>query len=151
MPIGAKIGAWRLARGESVPALAARAGFTPSALEAIEAGDLDPSVTMVERLASALGLPPSWLFVEPEQADLLAAGDSEEPAPSAFDPVTERIVLAASRMPDLYVLLTARLQSGDGKLIRVAEVNLRSLIKQSKQAAVPWQSRPPGHFEPPSD
>lgn len=32
-----------------------------------------------------------------------------------------------------------------------AEVNLRSLLKQSRQATVPRQSRPPGHFEPPSD
>src|SRR5919108_4853130 len=113
MPIGAKIAAWRLARGESVPALAATAGLTPGALEAIEAGDLDPSVMMVERLASALGLPPSWLFVAPEQIDLLADEHGEEPVPSAFDPVTEQIILAASRTPDLYVLLTALLQSGD--------------------------------------
>jgi hypothetical protein len=30
-------------------------------------------------------------------------------------------------------------------------VNLRSLVKQAKQATIPWQNRPSGHFEPPSD
>ena len=52
---------------------------------------------------------------------------------------------------DLYALLTALLRHGDAKLIRAAEVNLRSLLKQARTADVPWQSRPPGHFEPPSD
>ncbi|MFO0729744.1 MAG: hypothetical protein U0361_01885 [Nitrospiraceae bacterium] len=51
----------------------------------------------------------------------------------------------------MFVLVTALLQSGDPKLLRAAEVSLRSLVKQAKQATVPWQSRPPGHFEPPSD
>ncbi|TKS60400.1 MAG: hypothetical protein EWM72_01438 [Nitrospira sp.] len=51
----------------------------------------------------------------------------------------------------LYVLLTALIQAGDPKLLRAAEVSLRSLVKQSRQAAAPWQQRPSGHFEPPSD
>ena len=67
------------------------------------------------------------------------------------DPVLERILVAAGHDRSLYVLLTALMQSSDPKLLRAAEVSLRSLVKQSKQATVPWQSRPPGHFEPPSD
>jgi hypothetical protein len=51
----------------------------------------------------------------------------------------------------LYVLLTALMQAGDPKLLRAAEVSLRSLVKQARQATVPWQQHPPGHFEPPSD
>ncbi|TLY16734.1 MAG: XRE family transcriptional regulator, partial [Nitrospirae bacterium] len=35
--------------------------------------------------------------------------------------------------------------------LRAAEVSLQSLVKQSKQTTVPWQTRPPGHFEPPAD
>ena len=51
----------------------------------------------------------------------------------------------------LYVLLTAIMQSGEPKLLRAAEVNLQSLVKQAKQATIPWQNRPSGHFEPPND
>ena len=51
----------------------------------------------------------------------------------------------------LYVLLTALMQAGDPKLLRAAEMSLRSLVKQSRQATVPWQQRPSGHFEPPND
>jgi len=35
--------------------------------------------------------------------------------------------------------------------VAAAEMSLRSLVKQSRQATVPWQQRPSGHFEPPSD
>jgi len=67
------------------------------------------------------------------------------------DPVMERILLGAHQERELYVLLTVLLQSGEPKLVKAAEASLRSLVKQSRQASVPWQSRPPGHFEPPSD
>ena len=96
-----------------------------------------------------------WLFINPSELDLLCKEDDEEPlsisALTGADPVLERILLAAGHDRTLYVLLTALLQSGDPKLLRAAEVSLGSLVKQSKQATVPWQSRPPGHFEPPSD
>ena len=67
------------------------------------------------------------------------------------DPVTGHILRGNRQSQELYVLLTALLQSGEPKLLRAAEVNLRSLVKQAKTTTVPWQSRPPGHFEPPSD
>jgi len=69
----------------------------------------------------------------------------------SIDPVIEQILRAASRDPEMYVLLTAILQNADPKLVRAAEASLRSLAKQLKQPTVSWQSRPPGHFEPPSD
>ena len=96
-----------------------------------------------------------WLFILPSELELLCKDEDEVPAPlstlTGGDPVLERMLLAAGHDRTLYVLLTALLQSGDPKLLRAAEVSLRSLVKQSKQATVPWQSRPPGHFEPPSD
>jgi transcriptional regulator with XRE-family HTH domain len=154
MPIGSSIQTWRLSRGHSIEALASKAGLPSSSLEAIEAGDLDPSATMLECLASGLGVPTSWLYADPKHLALLfcddEVNDSSE-APAGVDPVMERVLLATRYERDLYVLLTTLLQSGDPKLIRAAEVSLRSLVKQSKQAAAPWQSRPPGHFEPPSD
>jgi transcriptional regulator with XRE-family HTH domain len=155
MAIGSHIQAWRLSRGHSIEAFAAKAGLPSKSLEAIESGDLDPSATILESLASALRVPPSWLYGDPKHFDLLFEdGDAEEKVetlPAGIDPITEHLLLASGHARDLYVLLTALLQSGDPKLIRAAEVSLRSLVKQSKQATVPWQSRPPGHFEPPSD
>jgi hypothetical protein len=110
---------------------------------------------MLPALADALNIPLPWLFIHPTEFDLLCKDDDDEPAPlstlTGADPVLERLLLAAGHDRTLFVLLTALMQSGDPKLLRAAEVSLRSLVKQSKQATVPWQSRPPGHFEPPSD
>jgi len=156
MAIGAYVQAWRLARRQSVEALAAKAGVPSSSLDAIESEELDPTVSTLETLAAALGIPPSWLHSDPKHLNLLASdpdGDASEPLPTeeSVDPVTERVLLATRQDRGLYVLLTALLQSGDPKLLRAAEVSLQSLVKQSKQTTVPWQTLPPGHFEPPSD
>lgn len=155
MPVGPNIQAWRLSCGQSVEALAAKAGMPPSSLDAIESGELDPTVSTLEALAAALGIPPSWLHSNPKDLDLVTAdpdGDASEPLPTeSVDPVTERILLGTWQERGLYVLLTALLQRGDPKLLRAAEINLQSLVKQAKHATVPWQTRPLGHFEPPSD
>lgn len=154
MSLGAAIQAWRLSRNRSVESLAELAGLPVSSIEAIEAGETDPSASTLERLAGALGVPVSWLYGDPKHLEWLAGADDDdqEPVPSGSpDPVLERILLASRHDRGLYTLLTVVLLSGDPKLIRAAEMSLRSLAKQSKQATVPWQSRPPGHFEPPSD
>lgn len=155
MSIGVHIQAWREHRGRSVAELAAKAGLAPAALEAIEAGDSDPSVSTLDALSSALGIPASWLFAEPAQIVLLTAetdGEDGDPPPSDCpDPVIERILRGRRRDRALYALLTALLQSEDEKLIRAAEVSLRSLLKQSRTAPLPWQNRRPGNFDPPAD
>ena len=155
MSIGSNIQAWRISRGHSITALAAKAGLAVDSLEAIETGQSDIPLSMMEAVASALGVPCSWLHGDPRQLELLAADPDGEasdlPPLDSIDPVIERILLAAHHDRELYVLLTRLLQAGDPKLIRAAEVSLRSLVKQAKQATVPWQSRPPGHFEPPND
>ena len=147
--------AWRISQKCSEQALAERAGIAASVLEALESEQADPQASTLEALAGALKIPLPWLFIHPTDLDLLCKDDDEEPAPlstlTGADPVLERILVAAGHDRSLYVLLTALMQSGDPKLLRAAEVSLRSLVKQSKQATVPWQSRPPGHFEPPSD
>lgn len=151
--MGPLIQAWRLSRKLSVPVLSEAAGLTPEALEEIEADHVDPAMGTMEALARALRIPAAWLFESPQSFDaLFREADEEEPSvPSQVDPVTDRI-LAGSRMDrSLYVLLTTLLQAGDPKLLRAAEVSLRSLVKQSRQATVPWQQRPSGHFEPPND
>jgi transcriptional regulator with XRE-family HTH domain len=153
--VGTFIRAWRTWKNLSESSLAEQGGIATDYLEAIEAEREDPPHSILYALAAALDLPLSWLFVLPSQMDLLFRDDDEAPnfegISKAADPVLHRILQAAGQDRNLFALLTALLQSGDPKLLRAAEVSLRSLVKQSKQATVPWQSRPPGHFEPPSD
>lgn len=155
MPIGFYLQAWRVLKGHSVAAVAAKVGMDVGSLENIEAGHLDPTLSTMEAVASFLGVPTSWLHGDPKHLDLLisdADGDeSDPPSLKSPDPVLEHILFASHQNRDLYVLLTKLVYSGDPKLIRAAEVSLRSLVKQAKQATVPWQNRQPGHFEPPSD
>lgn len=153
MALGQLIQAWRITRGHSVDDLAAESHLLPHLLEEIEAGELDPSASQLETLAAAMKIPPAWLFSHPTLFRILFDDPEEDtnstrPGP---DPVTERILTGSRMDRSLYVLLTAIMQSGEPKLLRAAEVNLRSLVKQAKQATIPWQNRPSGHFEPPND
>lgn len=153
MSLASNIQAWRLSKRQSIEAVAERTGLASESLEAIEAGDLDPSASTLETLASALEVPVSWLYADPKHMELLidADGDEEPTRAGKIDPVTERVLLASRQEYELYVLLTSILMSGDPKLRLAVQASLRSLAKQASQPTVPWQSRPPGHFEPPSD
>lgn len=155
MPIGANICGWRRSRGLSVAGLASQSGLDATHLEAIESGETDPPVSTLDAIASALRIPPSWLYGNPKQLELLITdsdGDTlASPGEGAVDPVLEQVLEATRQRRDLYVLLTTVLLSGDPKLLLAVEASLKSLAKQARQASVPWQSRPSGHFEPPSD
>ena len=153
MALGQQIQAWRISRSRSVDDLAAEAHLPSHVLEDIEAEEVDPSASLLEALAAALKIPPAWLFSDPLAFRILFEnpGNEESPAPAGPDPVIERILAGSQMDRSLYVLLTAIMQSGEPKLLRAAEVNLRSLVKQAKQATIPWQNRPSGHFEPPND
>lgn len=155
MTHGLFIQAWRLSKGRTSSDLATQAGLSMEALDAMESGDADPSGSALRAVAGALGIPTAWLFEDPKHMDLLfkdSDGEQSEALPiGTADPIIQRILLAVQHDRSLYVLLTTLIQSGDPKLLRAAEASLRSLVKQSRQATVPWQSRPPGHFEPPSD
>ncbi|MGQ0667661.1 MAG: helix-turn-helix domain-containing protein [Nitrospiraceae bacterium] len=153
MHIGQNIQAWRLSKQQSVESLSDLAGIPAALLEQIESEQADPSAATIQALATALHVPPAWLFDSPHSFDCLfkRSDDSEEPASSPIDPVTDRILAGSHMDRSLYVLLTALMQAGDPKLLRAAEMSLRSLVKQTRQTSVPWQQRPSGHFEPPSD
>jgi transcriptional regulator with XRE-family HTH domain len=153
MSIGSRIQAWRVSRGHSTAALAREAGLSESTLEAIESDELDPVVSVFSALAAGMGIPVSWLFTDPRHLELLSDPHEDLDASQAgfVDPVIEQVLRTAGRDLEMYVLLTAILQGGEPKLMRAAEASLRSLAKQAKIPIVPWQSRPPGHFEPPSD
>ncbi|MGE0471613.1 MAG: helix-turn-helix domain-containing protein [Nitrospira sp.] len=153
MSIGRRIQSWRHSKNQSVELLSDAASIPTSLLEQIESGLTDPTTETIETLARALHIPPSWLFDEPQSFTHLFTDADEGDAPDLphIDPVTDRILAASQADRSLYVLLTTLMQAGDPKLLRAAEMSLRSLVKQSRQATVPWQQRPSGHFEPPSD
>jgi transcriptional regulator with XRE-family HTH domain len=153
MALGEQIQAWRISRGRSVDDLATELPLLPHVLEEIEAGAIDPSASLLEALAAALKIPPAWLFSHPTSFHTLFDDPKEDAdsIPVGPDPVTERILAGSQMDRSLYILLTTIIQSGEPKLLRAAEVNLRSLVKQAKQSTVPWQNRPSGHFEPPND
>lgn len=152
MSLGLFIQGWRLSRNQSIESLSDAAGIPAAHLEQIEVDQADPTISTIEALASALRIPPSWLFDSPQSFTCLFTDSAEEePDTSQIDPVTDRILTGSHADRSLYVLLTTLMQSGDPKLLRAAEMSLRSLVKQSRQATVPWQQRPSGHFEPPND
>ena len=155
MSVGTHVQAWRQLRKLSLASLADKANISREELETIENGERDPTVSVLETLAEALGIPTGWLHVEPSAFKLLFADPDDENNnwldTGSPDPVTTRIMTGTQYDRTLYILLTSLLQEGEPKLLRAAEVNLRSLLKQAKTATVPWQSRPSGHFEPPSD
>lgn len=153
--IGSHIKAWRVSRKLSVSALASQAGLSVETLEAMEVGDHDPLASSLESVASALSIPTPWLYAHPKHLELLTTdGDGDDlvsPSRASADPVLDQILAAVQQGPELYVLLTSILQGGDPKLLRAADASLRSLAKQSRRASLPWESRIPGHFEPPTD
>ena len=153
MAIGPQIQAWRLSRGLSLEYLAAETSLSLQALQDIEAESLDPSISILEKFAAVMKIPVAWLFAHPHAFQLLfhEPDEAEDTTPDGPDPVTERILTSSRMDRSLYVMLTALIQSGEPKLLRAAEMSLKSLVKQSKQSTIPWQNRPSGHFEPPSD
>src|SRR5512146_798151 len=153
MAIGPQIQAWRLSRCFSIDSLAAESNLSPQTLEEIEAEAVDPSTATLEALATAMKIPAAWLFTHPNAFRLLFhdPDEAESTPPDGPDPVTERILTGSRMDRSLYVMLTALIQSGEPKLLRAAEMSLKSLVKQSKQSTIPWLNRPSGHFEPPSD
>jgi transcriptional regulator with XRE-family HTH domain len=154
MSIGPSLQAWRLSRRLSIETLSTQSGLPETLLASMEAGEQDPTVSALRTLAAVFGVPVSWLFTDPSQINLLTTDGDDDQIRSDIqspDPVIDQILAACRDDRTLFVLLTALLQSGEPKLLTAAEASLRSLVKQARRSSVPWQSRPSGHFEPPSD
>jgi len=154
MSLGTNIQAWRVSRGYSEAALAKKADVSEDVLRSIESDTFDAPVSILPAVAGALGIPASWLWSDPRHLALLMEGAEEDldtDSNKHVDPVIEQVLRSVGIEPEMYVLLTAIVQSGEPKLLRAAQASLRSLAKQSKQPTVPWESRHSGHFEPPSD
>jgi transcriptional regulator with XRE-family HTH domain len=146
---------WCQTRGIPLSELAEKAGVQIETLQALQNGALDASISLFETIAEQLDIPTAWLHYDPRVIQQLwndADEDNPElPEVSSTDPIFQRIIQASREYQDIFILLTSILHHGDPKLIRAAQVNLQSLLKQARPTTVPWGSRPPGHFEPPSD
>jgi transcriptional regulator with XRE-family HTH domain len=150
--IGERIRAWRSYRNLEQSALESVAKLAPGSLDAIESGREDPPASTLDALAQVFGIPSPWLFGEPRTLmALVDEEDADDRMLADVDPVTTDILRATDQQRDLFALLARVIHSGDSKLLRAAEVNLKSLIRQIPRTTVPWQTRPSGHFEPPSD
>lgn len=149
MRLGERIAAWRLARRVPSDELARRAGIDPARIDAIERGDEDPTASTLASIALGLGVPPGWLHDDPKRLLALTADDDEGSA--SQDPVTERILAASQMERALFALVAQLVSAAEPRLVRAAEVSLLSLVKQIPRTTVPWETRPPGHFEPPND
>jgi transcriptional regulator with XRE-family HTH domain len=130
-----------------------QAGMVPSSLDSLEAGEVDPTVSTLSAIADVLGIPVSWLYVDPQQLEALILDhpEGETGLASSLDPVTEQILRAKRRGQELFRLLAVLIDHGDPRLLKAAEANLRSLVKESRRSPIPWANRQPGNFDPPSD
>ncbi len=130
-----------------------RTGLEPSSLEALESGQTDPTASQITSIARVLKIPVPWLFVDPEQLRSVLQSEEELQAglDQSADPVTQHILLAKRADRQLFHLLATLVEHGDPKLLRAAETNLRSLVKETRRPMIPWASKRPGNFDPPDD
>jgi len=151
--IGKNIQQWRMKRGLSVKDVQRHAKIAPSMLERVESGDLDPTASTLSAIADAIGIPVPWLYASPEQLDaLLQEGVlTEDDLRGSVDPVTDQILRARGNRRDLFDLLASLVEHGDPKLLQTTEINLKSLVKETRRPPIPWASSQPGNFDPPND
>lgn len=146
---------WCHIRSLSLSILAEKAGVKIETLQALQNGAFDAPISLFDTIAEQLNIPTAWLYYDPRVIQRLWNDPDEDnpefPDVSSTDPIFQRIIQASREYKDIFILLTGILHHGDPKLIRAAQVNLQSLLKQARPTTVPWGSRPPGHFEPPSD
>jgi transcriptional regulator with XRE-family HTH domain len=146
---------WCQYRQLTLAQLSDQTGIELQSLESVQNGSMDPSLSILATIANQLHIPTSWLHHDPEVVQRIWNDADEEepelPEDHSIDPIFERMIQIRREHPELFVLLTNLVHHGDPKLIRAAQVNLQSLSKQIRATTLPWGSRPPGHFEPPSD
>ena len=146
---------WCQAKGLSLADLSRQTGVAMTKLQNLQKGEWDPSLSVMTSIAQSLDIPVSWLHCDPGTIRRLWNDPDEDnpelPDLSSAEPIFQRIIQTSREYQDIFILLTSILHHGDPKLIRAAQVSLQSLLKQARPTTVPWGSRPPGHFEPPSE
>ena len=155
MSIHQHLNQWCEAKGLSLADLSRQTDVPLTNLQDFQQGEWDPPLSVLTAIAQSLEIPVSWLHSDPRTIQRLWNDPDDDypilPTVSSPDPLFQRMTQLTRDYQDLYVLLTSLLHYGDPKLIRAAQVSLQSLLKQARPTTLPWGSRPPGHFEPPSD
>ena len=155
MSIHQNLSNWCQAKGLSLADLSRQTGVAMTSLQDFQKGEWDAPLSVITAIAQSLDVPVSWLHSDPRTIQRLWNDPDEDhpefPDTSSSDPIFQRMIQASREYQDIFILLTSILHHGDPKLIRAAQVSLQSLLKQARPTTVPWGSRPPGHFEPPSD
>jgi len=76
LAVGGQVRRWRLSRGLTLAAVAARSGLNVGYLSQIENDKASPSLDTLAQLGSALEVEPAWfLMTEPERLTVVRAGD----------------------------------------------------------------------------
>ena len=149
------LNSWCQHKGLSLADLSQKTGVALTNLQNFQKGEWDAPLSAITAIAQSLDVPVAWLHSDPRTIRRLWNDPDEDnpefPDTSSSDPIFQRIFEVSREYQDIFVLLTSLLHHGDPKLIRAAQVSLQSLLKQARPTTVPWGSRPPGHFEPPSD
>jgi transcriptional regulator with XRE-family HTH domain len=155
MSLGGHINQWCQFRGITLSELAEKTGVQITLLQSLQSGDPEIPVSLFDTISGHLNIPTAWLHYDPQVIQRLWNDPDEDhpqlPPVTSSDPLFQRILQTSREYQDIFVTLTSLLHHGDLKLIRAAQVSLQSLLKQARPTTVPWGSRPPGHFEPPSD
>ncbi|MDR4494588.1 MAG: helix-turn-helix domain-containing protein [Nitrospirales bacterium] len=155
MSIHLHLSAWCQHKGISLADLSRKTGVDLASLQNFQKGEWDPPLSTITTMAQELEVPISWLHSDPRTIQRLWNDPDDDnpelPDPSLSDPIFQRMIDISREYPDIFISLTSILHHGDPKLIRAAQINLQSLLKQARPTTLPWGSRPPGHFEPPSD
>jgi hypothetical protein len=74
-----------------------------------------------------------------------------DPIDAIIEQLREQLKQAAPRDRELFAMLAALIDHGEEKPLRILEMTLRSLMKETRRSPIPWENRQPGNFEPPSD
>ncbi len=155
MSLHLHLNSWCQNKGLSLAELSQKTGVALTNLQNFQKGEWDAPLSAITAIAQSLDVPVAWLHSDPGTIRRLWNDPDEDnpefPDISSSDPIFQRIFEVSREYQDIFVMLTSLLHHGDPKLIRAAQVSLQSLLKQARPTTVPWGSRPPGHFEPPSD
>jgi hypothetical protein len=68
-----------------------------------------------------------------------------------IESIIEQLRRATPYERELFIMLAALIEHGEEKPLRILEMTLRSLMKETRRSPIPWENRQPGNFEPPSD
>jgi transcriptional regulator with XRE-family HTH domain len=117
--LGSRLRAVRKERSLTQRELASRAGVSSNAISLIERGEISPSVSTLQNLATALQVKMSYFFDEDVQADILHTKASERPALESKEMMIEGLGkrLNGQELEPFFVSLAPHSEGGGRQVI----------------------------------